>query len=231
MDVVLLGIIIISVYFVGLYLSRSLVTSRATEVMEFSANVWITLGGIALLASYHQEQKNAAREQATLALKLSEKWGDINEYLVQGDEDGSLKTLIRALYGLDGGMVNIDSPRVRMAIDYIIEKCYEMWVLTVGMNISVSSFNTASDYTDFDPTSQDTSLASDATQPIHILVGSVFANPEFYALLVRGKRFYPDAFTDYVNMCITLFRSRKNPRTGKFGFVKGDKLERTPGGL
>ena len=176
------------------------------------------------MAGYHQTQKEAAREQAGLALKLSEKWGDINEYLVRGDEDGSLRPLIRTIYGFDDVEVDLKEPRVRMAIDYIIEKCYEMWVLTVGMNINLSIMSTSTDYTDFDPTGYETQLSADATQPIHILVGSVFVIPEFYTLLQRGKRFYPEAFTEYVNRCITLYRARKDPRTGRFGFGTSDKF-------
>ena len=134
------------------------------------------------------------------------------------------------VYGLGNDKVNMQDPAVRLAIDYIIEKCYEMWVLTVGMNINLSSMSTTTDYTDFNPDETTTKLARDATQPIHILVGSVFIIPEFYLLLERGQKFYPRAFTEYVKQCITIYRARKNPRTGKFGFNDDDKLE-NPGAI
>ena len=120
--------------------------------------------------------------------------------------------------------MNMNDPADRMAVDYIIEKCYEMWVLTVSMNINVSDTIMSEDYTKYDSGGSTTQLAAAATQPTHILVGSVFVVPEFYMLLKRGKRFYPKAFSDYVEHCITLYRSRKNPNTGRLGFVVGDKI-------
>jgi hypothetical protein len=179
-----------------------------------------------LLAGYHQSQKDSAKEQAELALRLSEKWGQINEYLVRGNENGSLRPLVRMMYGLGVENVNMQDPSVRLAIDYIIEKCYEMWVLTVGININLSSMSTSTNYTASvgDVVPGQVQPRELLAEPGHILVGSVFVIPEFYLLLKRGKKFYPQAFTDYVNHCISLYRARKNPHTGKLGFVAGDTM-------
>lgn len=224
MNVVVLGVAVVIAYFTALYIAEPYLSKQTGRLLQYSANLWLTLGGIALLANYHQNQKASAREQAELALRLSEKWGQINEYLARGNENGSLRPLVRMVYGLGDDKVDMQDPSIRLAIDYIIEKCYEMWVLTVGMNINLSSMSTSTNYTEFVPGEKGTKLATDATQPIHILVGSVFVIPEFYLLLKRGKKFYPQAFTEYVNHCISLYRARKNPRTGKLGFVTGDAI-------
>ena len=229
MNVVLLGVIVVVVYFAILHLAEPYLSRHTDRMMEYSANLWITLGGIALLAGYHQTRKQAARQQAEVALKLSEKWGEINEYLVENSENGRLLPLVKTLYG-DPQPVNIEDPYVKLGIDYIIEKCYEMWVLNVGMDINLSLMNTRSDYTAIAEHNTSTKLSQDATQPVHILIGSIFVIPEFYLLLTRSNRFYPKAFTDYVKRCISLYREVKNPDTGRAGFKKGDVLSLEPGG-
>ena len=225
MNVVSLGVVVVGLYFFFLHVLEPHLTKHTDRMMQYSANLWITLGGIALLASYHQSRKANAREKAELALRLSEKWGDINKYLLDGGP--AMRPLVRLVYESEGGGIDIASPEIRLGIDYIIEKCYEMWVLTVAMDINLSSLSTSSGYgSDLKSMGADKrpELAAAATQPVHILVGSVFVIPEFYLLLNRGKKFYPQAFLQYVDACISLYRSRKNPRTGKYGFVDTDRL-------
>lgn len=223
MNVVVIGVATIVVYFVILHIAEPYLSRHTDRMMEYSANLWITLGGIALLAGYHQSRKLAAQQQVELALKLSEKWGEINEYLAENSENGRMLPLVKTLYG-DSQPVNIEDPYIKLGIDYIVEKCYEMWVLNVGMDINLSNMSTRSDYTAIAEPNTSTKLSSDATQPVHILIGSIFTIPEFYLLLTRGNRFYPDAFTEYVKRCISLYRKVKNPRTGRAGFKKGDDL-------
>ena len=225
MNVVFLGVAVVAMYFTLLHIIEPHLNKHTDRIMQYSANLWITLGGIALLASYHQSRKDDARRQAELALRLSEKWGDINTYLAdKATDDHRLTPLIRLFYGQEQGPIDMTDPYVKLAIDYIIEKCYEMWVLSVAMDINLSRTNTRTDYSAVAERRTTTALSNDATQPVHLLVGSVFIIPEFYLLLSRGQKFYPKAFIEYVNKCISLYRSRKNPRTGRAGFRKDDTL-------
>ena len=226
MNVVFLGLAVVALYFTSLHILEPYLNKHTDRIMQYSANLWITLGGIALLAGYHQTRKDDAKRQAELALRLSEKWGDINTYLAdRSANDHRLTPLVRLFYGQEQGPVDMKDPYVKLAIDYIIEKCYEMWVLSVAMDINLSRTSTRTDYTAIAEPGSTTALSDDATQPVHLLVGSVFIIPEFYMLLERGQRFYPDAFIEYVKVCISLYRSRKNPRTGRAGFRKDDVLK------
>lgn len=220
MNVVFLGMIVMVMYFASLHVLEPYLNKHTDRIMQYSANLWITLGGIALLAGYHQSLKNDAKQQAELALRLSEKWGDINTYLADRiSSDHRLTPLVRLFYGQEQeqGPIDMNNPSLLLGLDYIIDKCYEMWVLGLVMDINLSHMNTRTNYNARDEETERTTLSHNALMPNNITVGSVFVIPEFYTRLSLDRTgnggFYPDAFIEYVNVCISLYCTLKNAST------------------
>ena len=58
MNVIVLGVAVVIAYFTTLYIAEPYLSKQTGRLLQYSANLWLTLGGIALLAGYHQSQKD-----------------------------------------------------------------------------------------------------------------------------------------------------------------------------